>query len=222
MWISSLNIVLLLCSNSRARWQRAQAVEMHTAHHTWWGHWVAVPLGEGARILRVFVVLFSKWKCKFFNRVHGSGQQTQQWNCIVIIQYFAVITAYLPLSRETCFPPTVSPFRAVSTRLQASDTSFFAIWTWWVMRAKSLQSCLTLCNPVDCNPPGSSVQGILQARILEWVGISFSRVSSWPRDPTHISYVSCIGKWVLYHWCHLGSPIWIWDLCLFYKGLGVS
>ena len=222
MWISSLNIVLLSCSNSRARWQRAQAVEMHTAHHTWWGHWVAVPLGEGARILRVFVVLFSKWKCKFFNRVHGSGQQTQQWNCIVIIQYFAVITAYLPLSRETCFPPTVSPFRAVSTRLQASDTSFFAIWTWWVMRAKSLQSCLTLCNPVDCNPPGSSVQGILQARILEWVGISFSRVSSRPRDPTHISYVSCIGKWVLYHWCHLGSPIWIWDLCLFYKGLGVS
>ena len=40
--------------------------------------------------------------------------------------------------------------------------------------AKSLQSCLTLCNPIDGSPPGSSVPGILQARILEWVAISFS------------------------------------------------
>ena len=42
------------------------------------------------------------------------------------------------------------------------------------VRAKSLQSCLTLCDPMDCSPPGSSVHGILQARILEWVVISFS------------------------------------------------
>ena len=43
--------------------------------------------------------------------------------------------------------------------------------------AKSLQSCPTLCNPIDSSPPGSSVPGILQARILEWVAISFSRKS---------------------------------------------
>ena len=49
------------------------------------------------------------------------------------------------------------------------------------MHPKSLQSCLTLCNPMHCNPPGSSVHGILQARILEWVAISFSRRSSQPR-----------------------------------------
>ena len=42
------------------------------------------------------------------------------------------------------------------------------------MRGKSLQSCLTLCDPMDCSPPGPSVHGILQARILEWVAISFS------------------------------------------------
>ena len=41
-------------------------------------------------------------------------------------------------------------------------------------------SCPTLCNPMDCSPPGSSIHGILQARILEWVAISFSRGSSWP------------------------------------------
>ena len=47
--------------------------------------------------------------------------------------------------------------------------------------------CLTLCDPMDCSPPGSSVHGICQARILEWVAISFSRESSQPRDPTHVS-----------------------------------
>ena len=65
--------------------------------------------------------------------------------------------------------------------------------------ATSLQLCLTLCDPVDGSPPGSLVPGILQARTLEWVAISFSRGSSQPRDRTHVSYVSCIGRWVLYH-----------------------
>ena len=65
--------------------------------------------------------------------------------------------------------------------------------------AKLLQSCPTLCNPMDCSPPGSSVQGTFQARVLEWVAISFSRGSSSPKDWSHVSYVSCIGRWVLYH-----------------------
>ena len=52
--------------------------------------------------------------------------------------------------------------------------------------------CPTLCNPMDCSSPDSSVHGILQARILEWVTISFSRGSSWPRDQTHVSCVTCI------------------------------
>ena len=63
---------------------------------------------------------------------------------------------------------------------------------------KSLQSCPTFCNPMDCSPPGSSVHWILQARILEWVAMPSSRGPSQPRDQTHISYVSCIGR-VLYH-----------------------
>ena len=58
------------------------------------------------------------------------------------------------------------------------------------------QSCLTLCDPVDCSLPDSSVHGILQARILEWVAISSSKGSSQPRDRTH---VSCIGRRILYH-----------------------
>ena len=46
------------------------------------------------------------------------------------------------------------------------------------MRAKSLQLCLTLCDPIDCNTPGSSVHGILQAKILEWVAMPYSRECS--------------------------------------------
>ena len=51
------------------------------------------------------------------------------------------------------------------------------------VQSEVTQLCPTLCDPVDCSPPGSSVHGILQARILEWVAISFSRGSSQPRDP---------------------------------------
>ena len=76
----------------------------------------------------------------------------------------------------------------------------------------------TLCDPTDSSPRGSfipgilqarilegvaisfSVHGILQARILEWVAIPFPSRSSQPRDWTHISWVSCIGRMILYHW----------------------
>ena len=53
------------------------------------------------------------------------------------------------------------------------------------------------CNPMDCSLPGSSLHGISQARIREWVAISFSKESFWPRDQT---WVSCIGRWILYQW----------------------
>ena len=57
-------------------------------------------------------------------------------------------------------------------------------WKLWVV-----QSCPTLCDPVVCSPPGSSIHGILQARILEWVVIPFSRGSSPPRDRTWVSHI---------------------------------
>ena len=68
------------------------------------------------------------------------------------------------------------------------------------MCAKALQLYLTLCNPMDCSPPGSSVHRIIQERILEWVPISSSSGgSSWPRDRTHVSCDSCLGLEILYH-----------------------
>ena len=59
------------------------------------------------------------------------------------------------------------------------------------MHTQSLQLCLTLCDPMDYSPPGSSVHGILQARILEWPAMPSSRGSSLPRDRTHVSCISC-------------------------------
>ena len=72
-------------------------------------------------------------------------------------------------------------------------TSVERLWS------EAAQSCATLCNPMDCNLPGSSIHGIFQARVLEWVAISFSRGSSWPRDRTWVSQT-------LYLLSHQGSP----------------
>ena len=58
------------------------------------------------------------------------------------------------------------------------------------IHAKSLQLCPILCDPMDCSPPGSSVHGILQARILEQIAIPFSRESSLPMDWTWVSYIA--------------------------------
>ena len=60
--------------------------------------------------------------------------------------------------------------------------------------AKSLQLCLTLCDPMDQSPPSFSVHGIHQARVLEWIAIHSSKGSSQPRDQT---WVSCLLHWVV-------------------------
>ena len=61
------------------------------------------------------------------------------------------------------------------------------------------QLCPTLCDPMDCSPSGSSVRGIFQAKILDWLAISFSSGFSWPRDQTHVSGIFCNGRQILYH-----------------------
>ena len=80
--------------------------------------------------------------------------------------------------------------------------------TRWLTSSKKTGACAhaqcpTLCNTMDCSPPASSVRGIFQARILEWVAISFSKGSSWPRNWTHFSCISCMGRRVVSH-----CPTW--------------
>ena len=65
-----------------------------------------------------------------------------------------------------------------------------ALRSWKKVQVLVTQLCLTLCDPMDCSPPGSSVHGILQARILEWIAICFSRGSYWLRDWTQVSCIA--------------------------------
>ena len=73
----------------------------------------------------------------------------------------------------------------------AKSQTWLSDWTElnWVHAANSLQSCLTLCNPIDISPPGSAVPGILQARTLEWVAIFFSNAWKWK---VKVKSLSCI------------------------------
>ena len=72
----------------------------------------------------------------------------------------------------------------------------------WVLSACVLtQLYMTLCNPVDCSPPGSSVHEIFQARILVWVAISSSE------DQICLSWISCMGRWILYCWATWEAPL---------------
>ena len=64
------------------------------------------------------------------------------------------------------------------------------ITSWKALKVLVTQLCLTLCDHMDCSPPGSSVHGILRARILEWIAISFFGVSSWLRDQTQVSCIT--------------------------------
>ena len=84
------------------------------------------------------------------------------------------------------------------------------LWLPFKGRGMRAESCQTHCDPMDCSSPGSSVHEVFQARILEWVAISTSRRSSPPRDGTCVYCVSCVGRWVLYHWATWEAPSKVW------------
>ena len=101
------------------------------------------------------------------------------------------VLPHLPYSPDLPQTTTYSSILITFCRENASTTSLCVCLV--------AQSCLILCDPMNCSPPGSSVCGILQERILEWVSMPSSRGSSQLRNRTCVSYVSCIGRWVLYH-----------------------
>ena len=86
-------------------------------------------------------------------------------------------------------------------------------------KSEVAQSCLTLCDPLVCSLPGSPLHGIFQARILEWVAISFSRGSSRPRDQAQVSHI--VDRWFTIwatswtikkaeHWIIYSFKLWFW------------
>ena len=138
-----------------------------------------------------------------------------------------------PLEKEMATHSSVLAWRIPRTeepgRLQSMRSQSWTQLSCWARKSfpftfclRSVPACLAglspqsspaLCDPVDCSPPGSSIQGILQARRMEWVAIPFSRGSSPPRDGTCISYV-------LYHLYHLGSLLFK-EILFKYKNLKV-
>ena len=95
--------------------------------------------------------------------------------------------------------------RCVLKFLYLSECYCFCMWL-------KTQSCPTLCDPMDCSPPGFSVHGILQARILEWVAMSSSRGSSWSRDQTQ---ASCIAGGFFTVWA-TGEVLFLYRLAHFF------
>jgi len=116
------------------------------------------------------------------------------------LYYFKLLPRKIQLENKfiVCFSIYENPFKGTS------DCSKF--------QCVHIQLCLTLCDPMDCSPPGSSILGIILERILEWVAISSSRGSSWPRDPTSVSCGSCFGRWIIYHWATQEIINWLFTL----------
>ena len=136
---------------------------------------------------------------------HSSpAQQTDllsgPWHFLRIL-ILALITLSLAVCMNACrVHPKPSLLRAeVVLSLSVTQTAT------WKMHMPSHFSRAWPCDPMNCSLPGSSVHGILQAEILEWVALPSFRGSSRPRDRTCISYVSCIGRQVLYLSRHLGQ-----------------
>ena len=118
--------------------------------------------------------------------------------------YFMAKGAWLVLPASTdlcghkCFPSACKAGRVTGTQspLPQRPSEPWSSESCRKSESEVAQSCPTLCNPMDCSPPGSSIHGILQARGLEWVAIVFSRGSFWPRDRTWVSHI--IGRlWAL-------------------------
>ena len=119
-------------------------------------------------------------------RIFGHGMQTLSWDMRKLVPWTALNLG--PLHWE---------YKCLATGPPGKFLELFPTPLFLSHLCLVAQSCLTLCDPMDSSLPDSSVVGIFQARILEWVAISFSRGSSRPKDQTHVFY---IGRQFLYHW----------------------
>ena len=148
-------------------------------------------------------LLLSYWTChhshfprlNIYNFVPGLLTQPSTYSCNLSFTPFPVHPAKL-ISLKLHFHlviPLIGKFLVVPPRL---------LYKIQMSESEVAQSCPTLCDPMDYSLPGSSVHGIFQAIVLEWVAISFSRGSSQPRDRT---WVSCIVGRRFYHLSHQGS-----------------
>ena len=122
-----------------------------------------------------------------------------------ILFFFFFLTMYLVALCLSCSMWALAPWPGIKPRPPALGAHSPSHWTtrWWWRFSHSAVS--DSCDPMDCSLPGASVHGMLQARALEWVAISFSRGSSWPRNQTQISWIA--GR-LLTNWAISEVPQW--------------
>ena len=122
-------------------------------------------------------------------------------HCQLLLLYCKILREFC--NRFTCLHQLIKTFTnthidTVTEYMIIPSSKTYSIFATykepWAGCMLSLQSCATLCNPMDCSPPGFSVHGIFQARLLEWVAVPSSRGSSWPRHWTRISYIYLHGQ----------------------------
>ena len=117
---------------------------------------------------------------------------------------------------QTLFPWTPKSLQMVTAAMKLKDACSLEekLWPTWKKKRKKesevAQSSPTVCNPMDCSPPSSSIHGIFQARVLEWIASFFSRGSSWLRDQTQV----CHCGHTLYHLSHQDSILKNRDIIL--------
>ena len=142
---------------------------------------------------------------------HPNAQVTLQ---VILTFLLAPSSLILPLNshwkpqvppRDPVHPHPSHPW--ISPNACSSSTSVGFLYQLRVLMLSHFSHVLLFATPTDCSPPDSSVHGIFQARILEWVAIPFSRGSSWPKDQICVSYVSCIGRRIIFHHSSWEAPI---------------
>ena len=106
-------------------------------------------------------------------------------------------------SKEISWPARCSQVSTAEPNAETPGSTKSASFHRFTVSVLVTQLCPTLCDPMECSLPGPSVHGTLQERVLEWVAISFSGGSSWPRDGTCVPW---IGRQILYHLSHQSSP----------------
>ena len=155
----------------------------------WWCYWSAIRLA-GNRAVRAAEDDGSELVCLDF--IMNNSLQLRN-------RFFFLIESTSP---ELACPKglNLQALICMNLPLLISGNVIQSMLTVWVVCAcLCTQLHQTLCDPMDCSPPGSSVCGISQERILEWVAVSYSKGSSQPRDQIGIPCISCIGRLILYH-----------------------
>ena len=111
------------------------------------------------------------------------------------------IVNILALGKESTYWQNLHSFSVPLRCIRSTQSSLETLVSTGML--SQLQACQTLCDPMDCSPPSSPVHEDSQARALEWVAMTSSRGSSWPRDWTWVSYGSCTAGCILCYW---GNP----------------